>query len=640
MDISRPGIPGPINFAANTRQPAAQSVPSEEKPAETKTARTPATSSGSSAPAQKRWTFLFYINGNNFLSKQAPAQLRMLELVGGSDDNVNIVAQVARKKGSIDGLTGDWSGVRRYEVPETGKELDQKSMTAEIARELIPPYTRGIESTLKDDLVDADMGNPQTLSDFVKWGVQNYPAEHYCLVMLGPSQGMRGVMHDETTDHTISTAQLKKALDDAGKATGKQLDVLAFDASNATQVEMLYDLKDSVKYVVGSEGLVAGTGMATPSVMFELKKSNTDKTRTPEEVAQTFAMVAAMGISQGGFTPTVSAIDTSKVGAVRDALNDLGDALVKSGVDTKHLRDIVDNTQEVAMPGVTQAYAGVKDPYHFAQLVSRDKDINDASVKAAAKRVMDTVDDALVGEAHRGGTYRNAHGISVFMPDNYGFIRPDSFPIEHAFDHKFNYEDLSFAKGNSWPKLLAAIGQDDLGGRVGSKLLGEKGLDAVVGLSRQWTPTLDSLSRFASASGWWESFNILGNGRPGKFLFLSPNVAATVGVYGGVYDVIEGVKAGVQSRSADAIVMNGIDVVGGVAKSAACIALMHPGTVPLAYAAGLFGFLKPWLKDAYGYYVQYKQIRDSIALATPDASQQSAVMAAHVMLNKNNFWDK
>jgi hypothetical protein len=641
MDTSLIGIPSLIRYNA---APKSAPPPVEEKKAAAPQDTVSTSTASAASPQKKRWTFLFYVNGNNFLSKQAPAQLRMLEMTGGSDDNINIVAQVARMKGGLDGITKDWIGVRRYEVPATGKELDQGEMQSEILRELIPPYTRGITSTLKDDLGDADMGDAATLKDFVQWGMNNYPAEHYCVVMLGPSQGMKGVMRDETTGHQMSPDDLKTALDGVKKATGQEVDVLAFDSSNSTQAEMLYALKDSTKYVVGSEGLVSGTGMSTPSVMFELKKANTDKTRTPEEVAQTFSMVGSMAVSQAQFTPTVSAVDMSKVGAIRDAVNDLGEALVKSSIDRNHLRDLVANTQEVAMPGVTRAYEGVKDAYHFAKLVARDKDITDASVKSAAQKVMDAVDGALVGEAHRGGPYRNANGISVFLPENYGFIRPDTYPVDKSFDHKFNYESLAFSQGNAWPKFLAEIGKDDFAGRLGAKVLGQGGVDKVVGFQRQWSPTVASLGSLASNVGWYESYDVLSSGRPGKLLFLPGDTAATIGMVGGAFDVYNGVKAGVQAwkdeRSYDVFVMNGLDVVGGVAKSVACAALVHPGAVPFAFAAGMFGFVKPWLKDAYGYFMQYKQIRDSIALADPAAGQKSAVMAAHVMLNKDKVWDK
>ena len=646
METSLIGIPSLIRYNSRPTTAATPEVGTDEPKVSKPPVDTVASSPAGDAPKtdKKRWTFLFYINGNNFLGKQAPSQLRMLEMAGGSDENINIAAQVARMKGGLDKLTHDWSGVRRYEVPATGKELNQGELTGEILRQLVPPYTRGIESNLKQDLGKADMGSGDTLKDFITWGMKEYPAEHYCVVMLGPSQGMKGVMKDETTGNMISPDQLKQALDGVKAETGQGVDVLAFDSSNSTQAEMLDALKDSTKYVVGSEGLVSGTGMSTPSVMFELKKSNTDKTRTPEEVAQTFTMVGSMGVSNAGFTPTIAAIDMSKVGGLKDAFNELGAALLKSGIDRNHLRELVKGTQEVAMPGVTQAYEGVKDASHFAQQILRDTTITDAAVRAAAQKVVDGVDGALVGEAHRGGPYRNANGISVFMPENYGFIRPDTYPYDKSFDRKFSYENLGFAKGSAWPQFLSEIAQDDFAGRVGAKVLGQAGVDKAVAVTRQYTPLVNSLGSLASTVGWWESYNVLKSGRPGRFLGLPAQASATIGAVGGVYDAVNAVKNGVQAfkeqRSYDAIVMNGLDVVGGVAKTMACAALVHPGAVPFAAAAGIFGFAKPWIKDAYGYFMQYKQIRDSIALGDPSAGPKSAVMAAHVYLNKDTVWDK
>ena len=654
METSLIGIPSLIRYNAAPRATAQPAAEESAKPAAPKAPEKPKAGAADSAAQakegqqgdKKRWTFLFYVNGNNFLSKQAPAQLRMLEMTGGSDENINIVAQVARQKGGLDKLTHDWSGVRRYEVPATGKTLDQAEMQSEILRELIPPYTRGIESTLKEDLGKADMGSAQTLEDFIAWGMKEYPAEHYCVVMLGPSQGMKGMMRDETTGSEMTPDELNSALAGVAAKTGNKVDVLAFDSSNSTQAETLYAIKDNVKYVVGSEGLVSGTGMSTPSVMFELKKSNTDKTRTPEEVAQTFSMVGSMAVSQAQFTPTISAIDMAKVGGLRDAFNELGDALIKSGADKAHLRELVANTQEVGMPGVTRAYEGVKDATHFAKQLLHDASITDPAVRAAAQKVADSVDAALVGEAHRGGAYRNANGISVFMPDNYGFIRPDTFPYDKDFDHKFNYESLGFTQGSAWPKFLETIAEDDFAGRAGAKVLGQGGVDKLVAMQRQYTPMVEGLGGLASNIGWYEAYNVLKGptAEPGKVLFIPGPAAATIGMVGGVYDAVKGVTAGVQAykaeKSYDAFVTHGLDVLGGAAKTAACAALLHPGVVPFAHAAGVFGFAKPWLQQAYGYFVQYKQIRDSIALSDPQAGSKSAVMAAHVMLNKNTVWDK
>jgi hypothetical protein len=597
---------------------------------------------GANAHGPKKWTFLFYINGNNALSKQAPSLLRQLEFVG-TDPNINLVAQVARQKGGLDKWTHDWSGVRRYEVPYRDAPLDQNALAGEIFRTLVPPYTRGITSKCVDQLGNADMGSPQTFSDFVKWGINNYPAENVCVVMLGPSQGMKGVMGDDTSGHQISPGQLKDALADVEASTGKKVAVLAFDASNATQAEMLYELKDHVNYVVGSEGLVSGAGMSVPSVLYELKQSNKDLARTPEEVAQTFTMVGSMAVNSAQFTPTLSAIDMSKMDNVKASLNDLANALLTAKVDPKKLRAIIKNTQEVAMPSVTRAYEGVKDAGHFAKLIA-GSDINDPGVKAAAQHVMDSIDDALVGEAHRGGPYRDATGISVFLPDNYGYIRPDSSPVPKDWDHKFNYENLQFAKDSAWAQLLTHVSKDSLLDRLATRALGTARVDSFTGWKRGMEPTVQSWSNLASTVGWWESFNAMSVGaRPGSVLFIPGNVACYAGAYGGVWDSFQGLKAGVsefkQDKSFDGIVMNGLDILGGAAKTVACLSLLHPGGLPLGYAAGMFGFVKPWIKDAYGYFIQYKQIRDSIALGGDrEATSKAAVLAAQRVVGKNQIW--
>ena len=199
--------------------------------------------------------------------------------------------------------------------------------------------------------------------------------------MLGPSQGMKGLMHDETSDNFMTPAELKTALTDAEKATGKKVDVLAFDASNATQVEMLYELKDSVKYVVGSEGLVSGAGMSVPSVVYELKKSNIDRARTPEEVAQTFTMVGSTlqlpGVGGGsqvasflaytvvfGVEKEPAAAASAAPWLVAFAASSLAGVplLIQEGFSMAELRRIAREEEEAAEAGAATAPVNQGDP--------------------------------------------------------------------------------------------------------------------------------------------------------------------------------------------------------------------------------------------------------------------------------------
>src|SRR4029077_18981436 len=121
---------------------------------------------------------------------------------------------------------------------------------------------------------------------------------------------------------------------------------------------------------------------------------------------------------------TISAIDLTKMDNVRKSWDDLSKAILKADVSGEKLRSLAFNTQDFQGISTNKDLADVKDAYHFAELISKDKDITDADLKAAAQSTMKSIDDTLVGDAHSGKYTDHAHGISVFMPTDFGHFRP------------------------------------------------------------------------------------------------------------------------------------------------------------------------------------------------------------------------
>ncbi len=93
-----------------------------------------------------------------------------MEVIG-SSDSVNIIVQFDRIDG-YDNTNGDWTDTRRFKITQDSD-------------------TETISSSPVQMLGEANMGHPQTLTDFINWGVTNYPAEHYMLVLWNHGGGWR-----------------------------------------------------------------------------------------------------------------------------------------------------------------------------------------------------------------------------------------------------------------------------------------------------------------------------------------------------------------------------------------------------------------------------------------------------------------
>lgn len=119
---------------------------------------------------EKDVTFLFYMNGQyGDLEQSMASSILGLEKVG-SDDNVNLVAQLGRAaqreahpSGGFDRIDNDWSGVRRYYInksPTPHKEEVALETWQAIEREIpdnpLIHFTLGDVYTKKGDTVNAD----------------------------------------------------------------------------------------------------------------------------------------------------------------------------------------------------------------------------------------------------------------------------------------------------------------------------------------------------------------------------------------------------------------------------------------------------------------------------------------------------
>jgi len=114
------------------------------------------------------WTYLVYLDGDNNLEGAAIDDFMEMSAVG-STSAVNIVVQFDRIPG-YDSSYGDWTDCKRFRVTY--------GMTPMAENALI-------------DLGECNMGDPNTLRDFVDWTMTEYPAENYALILWNHGSGWK-----------------------------------------------------------------------------------------------------------------------------------------------------------------------------------------------------------------------------------------------------------------------------------------------------------------------------------------------------------------------------------------------------------------------------------------------------------------
>ena len=109
-----------------------------------------------------------------------------------------------------------------------------------------------------ENLGEAQMTSPNTLTDFIKWSASNYPADRYELVLWNHGGGTAlGFGYDEMyPDDMLSLSQIGNALSDSGI----KFDIVGFDACLMGTIETAYMLEPYADYLVASEEYEPGTG--------------------------------------------------------------------------------------------------------------------------------------------------------------------------------------------------------------------------------------------------------------------------------------------------------------------------------------------------------------------------------------------
>src|SRR5262249_15167040 len=94
---------------------------------------------------------------------------------------------------------------------------------------------------------------------------EDYAVEHYALVIWNHGAGWSGVSSDDNTKHKLDLPEVREALEGICGALKKQgkdrIDVLDFDACLMATLEVAYELKDTVDFLVSSQETEPGDGM-------------------------------------------------------------------------------------------------------------------------------------------------------------------------------------------------------------------------------------------------------------------------------------------------------------------------------------------------------------------------------------------
>jgi len=361
-----------------------------------------------------KWTILVFLNAANDLDTFSDLNVNQMERVA---NNAEVRFVVQWKRVQSLGFGAPWTGTRRYLVrydnnPNNGWE--------HIQSELIQDLGTGV-----------DMGAKETLRDFINWGMTFYPAERYVVVVWNhgsgwrdelPVEPTRGVSFDDEFGTYIKTYELAQALDSINT-----IDILSWDASLMQMIEVAYEVKDRVSYVVGSEESPPGEGLPYHLVFGPLRDN-------PNLATETFLQHFGLGMLQfygESRAVTQSSVRTSQMQNLATALNALGNQLIAtSGAYNAEVQQ-VRQTSEAYGAQYGHIY---RDLGHVCQRIKAL--IPHAGIANACDDVLAAIQAAVVHN-HKNSHRPNATGLSI----EFG---PGTQPYWNTYDL------LSLSVATSW----------------------------------------------------------------------------------------------------------------------------------------------------------------------------------------------
>jgi len=241
-----------------------------------------------------KWTYMVYISGDNNLSSAAIGDINEMEQVGSSEE-INVVVQ-AEFSPQFSPDIGIYNTLR-------GKIIKDTDLS-----EINSPY---------EDIGNQDMGDKDTLTAFIEWAVNNYPANHYALVLWDHGAGwkisrntggvIKGALMDETSDSFMSLPDLAAAVNNSGI----HIDLINFDACLMAMYEVSYEFYGLTDYMVFAEHIEQGEGDPYDAILQELV-DNPDMTASTLAKTITSEFKAFYQI-QGRSAVTKSAVDMAHV---------------------------------------------------------------------------------------------------------------------------------------------------------------------------------------------------------------------------------------------------------------------------------------------------------------------------------------
>jgi len=420
--------------------------------------------------AAAEWTVMVYLNAKNNLEPDGIDNFYDMSSIGSTAD-VNVVVQMGRPKEHYDERDEAWSGVMRFLV---------KKGTKPRAGEALQDLAKDGENT--------DMGSPETLARFIEWSMSKFPAKRYFVIVwnhgqgwrfqlakdrnvkgraaasrgqqitaderkqlealtarVPPLGGFRSVSHDEDTGSILYNRQIQTVLE--SKFSGRQLELLGFDACLMSMVETAYAFRRAAAVMVASEELEPTAGWPYKAWLAALIK---DPTKDAPALGKLVVDAYRDRYGNDRLT-TLSSIRLSEVHELGQSISTLGRSMKDNLLAEANI--IADVRSQVRPYGQQVRLKTSIDLQHFLDLYQAKT--GHAAIRSAIEDVKTKLASVVLANyrSKQSDKPYGSHGLAIYFPAS----RKDFLDDPNSSGYQKNAEHpVEFVENEAWGDFLRA----------------------------------------------------------------------------------------------------------------------------------------------------------------------------------------
>jgi len=418
---------------------------------------------GKATQPKKDWTLMIYISADNDLRNFAIRNIKQMTKVG-SNNYINIIVHLDIK------LAGNKKVTKRYYI----KKDKILHLNAD------DPATQRMDS-----------GNPETLISFCNWGITEFPATNYGLILwnhgtgpLNPRRGRiiklselftfnpelnkvevdrsigffdllnayqqedRGICWDDTTGNYLSCQNVDYALKKVytQKLKGQKFAFIGFDACLMQHAEIADIVAKYADIMIGSQEVILGTGWP----YIEMLKPYLQHSLSKEEFSRHIVYTYRNAYNRITNDYTLSAIKLKEFSLLKDNIDTVSNLLiaclkldvnksVKKTITTCRSRLLCTHFDEPSFIDLHHLYKNLLASIKHFNLKNKQqeallkKDLHTALSQGCA------LIEALTLANVAGKNLSNAKGLSIY------------FPTKRIY---YSYRNHPFCQNNNWILFL------------------------------------------------------------------------------------------------------------------------------------------------------------------------------------------